>query len=91
VKARVHHNPGLDPADPATWPPILRPKDICKAPDYPGILPITSSAWRDHVSRGVIRPPIKFGRVNGWHRDYIARLQRDGIPGRRAILTAQGD
>ena len=79
--SRVHHNPGLDPDNPGTWPALLRERDICKRPDYPGLLPLTQSAFRDAVARGDIEPPIRFGsRINCWGRNYILRLQQRGIP-----------
>jgi hypothetical protein len=80
----------IDPNDPNTWPPHLREAQICKKPGYPGILPITSTAFRDAVARGYIEPPIRFGRrINCWRKDYIQRLQRDGIPRRPVIGAAR--
>ena len=77
----MSHSPELDPADISTWPALLRERDICKRPEYPGITPITQSAFRDVVTRGLIDAPIKFGaRVNCRHREYILRLQREGLP-----------
>jgi hypothetical protein len=80
---RIHNNPQIDPSNRATWPRLLREQDICKNPkrNYPGILPLTQTPFRDAVARGAIEPPTKFGtRINTWDSDYIARLQRDGIP-----------
>jgi hypothetical protein len=88
---RIHHNPRIDPADPATWPPLLRERDICKRQDYPGLLPITQSAFRDAVSDGRVEPPLKFGnRVNCWRREYILALQCNGFPSRLATAEAEG-
>jgi hypothetical protein len=84
---RVHHNPGLDPNNPATWPPWLRSRDICKRPGYPGILPVTESAFRDAVGRGAVAPPTPFGRAKAWAREYIRGLQQRGIPGRTRTAT----
>jgi hypothetical protein len=81
--SRIHYNPQLDPLEPATWPALLRERDICKDPahGYPGLLPITQSAFRAAVARGLIEPPLKFGsRVNCWRKETILRLRRDGIP-----------
>lgn len=79
-----HSHPKLDPNDPATWPTLLRERDICKRRDYPGLLPLTQSAFRDAVARGDIEPPIRFGlRINCWRNKYILRLQQQGIPRRR--------
>lgn len=71
----------IDPNNPATWPALLRERDICKRPrDYPGLLPLTQSAFRDAVARGDIEPPIRFGsRINCWGKGYILRLQQEGI------------
>jgi hypothetical protein len=79
-----HSQSELDPNDPATWPPLLREGQICKRRDYSGLLPLTQSAFRDAVARGDIEPPIQFGsRINCWRRNYILRLQQQGIPRRR--------
>ena len=81
--SRIHHFPWLDLTDPDTWPENLRLKDICRdsSRQYPGILPLTSSAFRAHVERGVIRPPIKFGeKIDTWSKQYILYLRRHGIP-----------
>jgi hypothetical protein len=87
---RVHHNPGLDPNDPASWPALLRERDICKRRDYPGLLPLTQSAFRDAVARGAIEPPIRFGlRINCWRRAYILTLQQRGISRRPFAGTMQ--
>ena len=73
----------IDPNDPATWPALLRERDICKRPGYPGLLPLTQSPFRDAVARGDIEPPIRFGsRINCWLKGYILRLQQRGIPRR---------
>jgi hypothetical protein len=77
---RVHHNPQLDPNDPATWPALLRERDICRRPGYSGLLPLTQSAFRDAVTRGDVDQPISFGsRINCWHKKYILTLQQHGI------------
>ena len=77
-------HPELDPNDPATWPALLREGQICKRRDYSGLLPLTQSAFRDAVARGDIEPPIRFGsRINCWRKNYILRLQQQGIPRRR--------
>jgi hypothetical protein len=84
-----HSYPEIDPNDPATWPALLRERDICKRPDYPGLLPLTQSAFRDAVARGAIEPPIRFGpRINCWRKPYILRLQHQGIP-RRPLAEAR--
>jgi hypothetical protein len=88
-KQRVHHNPHLDPLDPTTWPALLRERDICKDPSrqYPGLLPVTSSGWRDRVTSGVVKPPLVFGRrLHCWQREYILYLQQNGIP--QLVTTA---
>jgi hypothetical protein len=81
---RIHDNLAtIDPADPTTWPPLLRLRDIVKdtASNYVGILPFTASAFRDAVARGRIKPPRRFGdKILCWDRDYILELQRSGIP-----------
>jgi hypothetical protein len=82
----------VDPSDPATWPELLREKDICRdlRGGYSGILPLTQSPFRDAVARGDIEPPIKFGaRVNCWRKGYILRLQQEGIPRRPGIAAAR--
>jgi hypothetical protein len=67
---------------------LLRERDICKRPDYPGLLPLTQSAFRDAVARGDIEPPIRFGsRINCWRRHYIQRLQQEGIPRRPGVAA----
>jgi hypothetical protein len=87
---RIHHNPELKPNDPATWPAMLRIRDICKRRGYDGILPITSSAFRDAIARGHIEPPIQFGaRVNCWPKDYILRIQQRGLPRRNEKSSAE--
>jgi hypothetical protein len=90
LKTRVHHNPGLDPNNPDSWPPFLRERDIVKDPSrgYAGLVPITATAWRDAVSRGAVEPPVKFGRINTWTREHIRRLQQEGIP-RRPITAGR--
>jgi hypothetical protein len=81
---------GIDPSDPATWPALLRERDICKRPGYPGLLPLTQSAFRDGVARGDIDPPIRFGvRISCWTKDYILRLQQEGIPRRPSTAAAR--
>jgi hypothetical protein len=86
--SRVHHNPGLDPDDPGTWPALLRERDICKRSNYPGLLPLTQSAFRDAVARGDIEPPIRFGsRINCWRKRYILRLQQEGISRHRGTVA----
>jgi hypothetical protein len=78
-----HSYAGIDPSDPTTWPALLREKHICRRLDYPGLLPLTQSAFRDAVTRGDIEPPIRFGsRINCWRKCYILRLQQEGIPRR---------
>jgi hypothetical protein len=80
---RIHYNPQLDPLDPVTWPDFLRERDICKHPGrrYPGLLPITQSAFRAAVARGLIEQPLKFGsKVNCWRKETILRLRHHGIP-----------
>jgi hypothetical protein len=92
LKTRVHHNPGLDPNNPDSWPPLLRERDIVKDPrtGYAGLLPITSTPFRDAVARGDIDRPVKFGRINTWTREHIRRLQQEGIP-RRPIAAGRQD
>jgi hypothetical protein len=69
---------------------LLRERDICKRPDYPGLLPLTQSAFRDAVVRGDIEPPIRFGsRVNCWRKHYILRLQQEGIRRRPGTAAAR--
>jgi hypothetical protein len=61
----------------------LRIRDICRdvTRQYPGILPLTPSAFRSHVQRGAIRPPVKFGgKIDTWSKEYILHLRRHGIP-----------
>lgn len=83
-----HFRREIDPNDPESWPPLLRERQICKRPDYQGLLPLTQSAFRDAVARGDIEPPIRFGsRINCWLKGYILRLQQQGIP-RRPRTTA---
>jgi hypothetical protein len=85
-----HSHPEINPNDPATWPALLRAKDICRRLDYPGLLPLTQSAFRDAVTRGDIEPPIRFGsRINCWCKSYILRLQRQGIPRRPGTAAAR--
>jgi hypothetical protein len=79
----IHGNPGFNPRDSSSWPLLLRVSHICKQRGRDGILPLTQSAFRDAVARGLIEPPIRFGaRVNCWPRDYILRLQQRAIPRR---------
>jgi hypothetical protein len=83
-----HSSSEIDPNDSATWPAFLRERDICKRPDYPGLLPLTQSPFRDAVARGDIEPPIRFGsRINCWRKSYILRLQQQGIPRRPLAET----
>ena len=85
-----HSYSTIDPNDPATWPALLRERDICRRRDYPGLLPLTQSAFRDAMARGDIEPPIRFGsRINCWRKSYILRLQQEGIPRRPGIVAAK--
>ncbi len=65
----------VDPDNPDTWPPHLREADICKRRDYPGLVPLTKSAWRAAVSRGDIEQPTRFRRPRV-HLDQTASLAR---------------
>jgi hypothetical protein len=85
-----HLSREIDPSDPATWPALLRERDICKRLDYPGLLPLTQSAFRDAVARGDVEAPIRFGlRINCWRKQYILRLQQEGIPRRPGTAAAR--
>jgi hypothetical protein len=67
-------------------PPLLREADICRNPrtGYPGILPLTRSAFRSAVDDGYIPPPLKLGaKVVAWRAADIVRIARDGVVGRR--------
>jgi hypothetical protein len=87
----VHDNPQIDPSDPATWPALLRERDICRRPGYSGLLPLTQSAFRDAVTRGDIERPISFGaRINCWHKNYIRVLQQRGITRRPVSNESEG-
>jgi hypothetical protein len=67
-------------------PPLLRESDICRDPKrgYPGILPMTRSAFRTAVEDGYINKPIKLGaKVVAWRREDILDIVRNGVVGRR--------
>jgi prophage regulatory protein len=68
-------------------PPLLRVSDICRDPKrgYPGILPMTRSAFLTAVEDGYIAPPVKLGaKVVAWRREDILAIVEHGVQGRRA-------
>ena len=51
---------------------------------YPGILPMTRSAFRSAVEDGYIPPPLKLGaKVVAWRKEDIVHIARNGVVGRR--------
>jgi hypothetical protein len=83
---RIFHNPQLDPLNPDTWPGLLRYRDICKDPsrNYPGLLPLTLTGFRDAVARGQIAKPLQYGeKTFCWTKEYILKLRCEGIPAKK--------
>jgi prophage regulatory protein len=67
-------------------PPLLRCSDICRDAKrgYPGILPMTRSAFLTAVEDGYIPKGIKLGaKVIAWKREHILALIENGVVGRR--------
>ncbi len=67
-------------------PPLLRVTDICRdnKRGYPGILPMTRSAFLTAVEDGYIAKGIKLGRkVVAWRREDILDIVKNGVDGRR--------
>lgn len=76
--------------DIANLPPLLRESDICRDPkrDYPGLLPITRSAFRDALANGYIPAPIKLGdKIVAWRREDILALIEHGVASRRGVVS----
>ena len=70
----------------ANLSPLLRISDICrdKARGYPGILPMTRSAFLTAVEDGYIKKPIRLGgKVVAWRREDILEIIKNGVVGRR--------
>ena len=68
-------------------PPLLRVSDICRDPKrgYPGILPMTRSAFLTAVEDGYISKGVKLGaKVIAWRRDDILYIIAHGVQARRA-------
>lgn len=71
---------------PETWPPLLRERDICRDPkrNYPGIVPVTRSAWRDLMRNGYVSEGVKIGaKVRAWTSTELLEIVRNGVAGRR--------
>jgi hypothetical protein len=69
-------------------PPLLRESDIVRDPKrgYPGILPMTRSAFRSAVEDGYIPAPFKLGaKLVAWRKEDIVHIARNGVVGRREI------
>jgi hypothetical protein len=67
-------------------PPLLRESDIVRDPKrgYPGILPMTRSAFRSAIADGYIPAPLKLGaKVVAWRKEDIVYIARNGVVGRR--------
>jgi prophage regulatory protein len=67
-------------------PPLLRCSDICRDAKrgYPGILPMTRSAFLTAVEDGYIAKGIKLGaKVVAWRREDILEIVNNGVIGRR--------
>jgi hypothetical protein len=78
--------PKFNPADPDTWPPLLRLRLIVedKKAGYPGILPMSRAAFKNAVKDGYIAPPVKLGgKVIVWRKEDILPIARNGVQGRR--------
>jgi hypothetical protein len=76
----------VDLARPETWPALLRISDICRNPKtgYPGILPMTRSAFLAAVEDGYIKPGIKLGaKVIAWRKPDILHIVEHGVVRRR--------
>ena len=76
----------IDPTKPETWPPLLRVSDICRDPKrgYPGIIPLTRSAFLTAVEDAYIAQPVKLGgKVVAWRKDDILAIVQHGVKGRR--------
>jgi predicted DNA-binding transcriptional regulator AlpA len=76
----------IDLARPETWPALLRISEICRDPkrNYPGILPMTRSAFLDAVRDGYIPEGIKLGaKILAWRREDILHVVQHGVVGRR--------
>ncbi len=79
----------LDPDNPSSWPPHLRERDICKRADYPGLVPMTQSTWRDAVSRGLVPPPTMFGpKIRTWTKEQVLDVRQHGLRPRRREVAA---
>jgi hypothetical protein len=82
----------IDPADPATWPALLREGDICrcKIRNWPGLLPISRAAWRSLIDDGYVTPGLLLGgKVRAWQRQEIVSIAKNGVQrrprGKRAL------
>jgi hypothetical protein len=82
----------FDIADFATWPPLLRETDIVrdKRRNYPGLLPISRSAWRSLIVDGYVSPGLLLGsKTRAWTREEIIEITKHGVQcrprGRRAL------
>ena len=76
----------IDPAQPETWPSLMRVSDICRDPrrGYSGILPLTRSAFLTAVEDRYIAKPVKLGaKVVAWRREDILHIVQHGVVGRR--------
>jgi hypothetical protein len=83
---------GIDPANPATWPALLREADICrnKPRNWPGLLPISRAAWRTLIDDKYVTPGLLLGgKVRAWTREEIITIAKNGVQrrprGKRAL------
>ena len=71
-------------------PPLLRLSDLCRDPrrNYPGLIPVSRSAWLNGVERGIYPPPIKVGaKVVAWRREDILEVIENGARGVQRTKT----
>lgn len=67
-------------------PPLLRVSDICRDArrGFPGLLPMTRSAFLTAVADGYIAGPVKLGaKLIAWKREDILEIIENGVVGRR--------
>lgn len=83
--------PKFSLADPDTWPPLLRLVAIVQNPKtgWPGILPMSRSAFMNAVKEGYIAPPVRLGgKVVAWRKEDILPIAGHGVQGRVAQRRA---
>jgi hypothetical protein len=82
----------IDPAQPETWPALLRESDICRDSKrgYPGILPVSRAAWRNLITDGYVSAGLLMGaKTRAWTKEELLELVTNGVRrrprGKRAL------